>query len=293
MEQLDRHAFDAVIDQSPLKSLATALRDRLFTIHRLVRNERNQEVFRSDVTARKLFVIAEGAYRLVLKDGTVKAMQTGELFGEIGALTNSGRMGSVAAGPDGGALVTFSRDALMEHHLIADPEQPDLTTVLFAHVSTYLRASHDNSTEALIKAGEGPRLEFKEGTQNPKVLPALASFLNTEGGTLLIGVNDQGEVIGIPEYSNTTADLYDQDLQNLLRAKFGAEALPSIRFCHTAIDGKGVYRIDCQRAPRPVFLKNGKQGEQLIIRAGATTQQLGMRDALHYIAKYFPNELPR
>ena len=48
---------------------------------------------------------------------------------------------------------------------------------------------------ALIQEGESETLEFKE-QWNEHGLEALASFVNTKGGTLLIGVKDNGTVIG-------------------------------------------------------------------------------------------------
>jgi ATP-dependent DNA helicase RecG len=52
----------------------------------------------------------------------------------------------------------------------------------------------DNLT-ALIRHGEGENVEFKE-QWNDHGLEALASFVNTKGGSLLIGVRDNGTVIG-------------------------------------------------------------------------------------------------
>jgi ATP-dependent DNA helicase RecG len=48
---------------------------------------------------------------------------------------------------------------------------------------------------ALIQQGESENLEFKE-QWNDHSLEALASFVNTHGGTLLVGVKDNGTVIG-------------------------------------------------------------------------------------------------
>jgi ATP-dependent DNA helicase RecG len=48
---------------------------------------------------------------------------------------------------------------------------------------------------ALIQEGEGETLEFKE-QWNEQGLQSVASFVNTRGGTLLIGVKDNGTVLG-------------------------------------------------------------------------------------------------
>ena len=53
--------------------------------------------------------------------------------------------------------------------------------------------------KALMKQGEGISLEFKEcrRTLSRDVYETVCSFLNRHGGTLLLGVSDAGEVIGV------------------------------------------------------------------------------------------------
>jgi len=58
--------------------------------------------------------------------------------------------------------------------------------------------------DALRLRGEGPAIEFKShAPDNPgardKVCRTLAAFANGDGGQLLFGVTDDGEVIGVPE----------------------------------------------------------------------------------------------
>lgn len=291
MKQLSRSDFDALLQQSPFAGIPQNERDALYEEHRLLQQNRKQEVFRSDFKARRFFLVASGSYRLVLKNGSTKVLDEGTLFGEVGALTDTQRLGSVAALENNSALAAFSRDALVRRGLLPSPEEPGIAGVLYGQALSYLRDQFDNSTETLLEQGEGMRVEFKESERNEKIAPAIASFLNTGGGTLLIGVNDRSEVIGIEGYSLAKADQFDQDLQNMLRAKLGTSALPYIHFCHNSFEGKGIYRIDCEPAEQPVLLNNGtKKGEQFMIRSGATMQQLGFRDALRYIARRFPDE---
>ena len=49
----------------------------------------------------------------------------------------------------------------------------------------------------LIKEGESGQLEFKEVVRKEDIAKALCAFLNAEGGTVLIGVQDDGKVIGV------------------------------------------------------------------------------------------------
>jgi predicted HTH transcriptional regulator len=51
---------------------------------------------------------------------------------------------------------------------------------------------------ALIKQGEGERLEFKKKTTHPtRIARTLASLANTHGGQVLVGVDDDGRVVGV------------------------------------------------------------------------------------------------
>ncbi|MGI4832497.1 MAG: AlbA family DNA-binding domain-containing protein [Janthinobacterium lividum] len=51
---------------------------------------------------------------------------------------------------------------------------------------------------ALIGQGEGERLEFKQKTTHPtRMARTLASLANTRGGQVLVGVDDDGRVVGV------------------------------------------------------------------------------------------------
>ena len=52
--------------------------------------------------------------------------------------------------------------------------------------------------QELIKHGEGERLEFKKKTTHPtRISRTLASLANTHGGRVLVGVDDDGRIVGV------------------------------------------------------------------------------------------------
>jgi ATP-dependent DNA helicase RecG len=54
------------------------------------------------------------------------------------------------------------------------------------------------SLQKLIKDGEGKTIEFKAELPNSNTLAkTIIAFSNTGGGKLIVGVNDQGEIIGL------------------------------------------------------------------------------------------------
>ncbi|QJW89410.1 ATP-binding protein [Spirosoma taeanense] len=56
-----------------------------------------------------------------------------------------------------------------------------------------------NQLDDLIAQGESNRLEFKRSISSAhRIARTLAAFANTSGGTLLIGVADDGRIVGVP-----------------------------------------------------------------------------------------------
>ena len=51
---------------------------------------------------------------------------------------------------------------------------------------------------AWLAAGEGEHTEFKE-KYSSRVIESLVAFANTAGGRVLIGVNDRGRIVGLPD----------------------------------------------------------------------------------------------
>jgi len=60
----------------------------------------------------------------------------------------------------------------------------------------------------LLKEGEGERIEFKAGVSS--IAHDICAFLNTEGGYILIGINDQGEIIGTSTKVNSSSERESQ-----------------------------------------------------------------------------------
>ena len=155
----------------------------------------------------------------------------------------------------------------------------------------YVRG-HRNAEE-LLKQGESKTLEFKstlrwnlkEDRKDDRrvthaALKTVAAFLNTEGGDLLLGVADDGSVIGIERDGLENDDKFMRHLAQVVRNGLGDRAGKCIDPKMQIVDGKGVCVVSCQRSPEPVFLKwkggrNGGGGGFLRaprrIRAGFTS----------------------
>jgi len=149
----------------------------------------------------------------------------------------------------------------------------------------------------LIRYGEGPSLEFKSTLQwdvvrnqankalRHSVLKTLVAFLNTEGGTLLIGVEDNGDILGLDRDLNLVGgsiDKFQQLLASLIMEYIGAAASPLVKVRFEDVEDKRICVIDVDKAPEPVFLK-GERGKEFYIRVGTTTRILDPEQTMAYI----------
>lgn len=68
-----------------------------------------------------------------------------------------------------------------------------------------------NDIKKLIQQGESETLEFKKSTQQLKpAMETLCAFLNNRGGTVLIGVNNNGDIIGQEVTDNTRQEIANE-----------------------------------------------------------------------------------
>ncbi len=151
-----------------------------------------------------------------------------------------------------------------------------------------------------IDQGEGPRLEFKStllwnvraGKKDPKmayaVLKTIAAFLNTEGGVLLIGVEDDGTLQGMEDdlrLFGGSRDRFEQHLDNLIAGHLGPEHAPRIRRRFGEVEGKAVYVVEVERATEPVYLR--WQEEEFYIRMQTSTRSLSRRETVAYTRSHW------
>jgi len=152
----------------------------------------------------------------------------------------------------------------------------------------------ENNLRAIISRGEGHELEFKSTlrmnlkTQKPGKeielawLKAVDAFINTDGGTLLIGVNDNGNIFGIEADEFENEDKFLLHFNNLFNQHIGLELTKFIRFELRNIENKKVLIVECEPSPEPVFLKTGKQ-EDFYIRVGPSSRKLSTSQTLEYL----------
>ena len=118
----------------------------------------------------------------------------------------------------------------------------------------------------------------------------VAAFLNTEGGDLLIGVADDGGIVGIEKDRLENDDKFLRHLAQVVRNGLGDRAATCIDPKTQIIDGRTVCIVSCQRSPEPVFLKwkglAAADGD-FFVRSGPGTVKLPPDSARDYIRTRF------
>lgn len=111
--------------------------------------------------------------------------------------------------------------------------------------------------------------------------------MNSKGGTLLIGINDSKEIIGIEKDNFLNSDKLSLHVTNLLKTRLGKNCLLLIKPKFIDVDGKTVLKIECKKSDKPVFLKSQDNEEEFYIRAGPSSTQIKGSELLEYIEKNF------
>jgi hypothetical protein len=161
-----------------------------------------------------------------------------------------------------------------------------------------LRMELNKDISAIIRQGEGPLLEFKstfrwdmeQSRTNRQlegaVLKSLAGFLNSRhGGTLLIGVADDGRIIGLENDLQTlrkqNQDGFEQAIMTAIAANLGADLCSHVSILFHVLENKAICRLIVLPSARPVFINQGNS-PKLYVRTGGATRDLNVQEALEF-----------
>ena len=159
------------------------------------------------------------------------------------------------------------------------------------------------SLQQLLKAGESQTLEFKstarynqKARQSDKamehvIVKTVAGFLNSDGGTLLIGVDDQGTVLGLePDFSSMTkarrnTDSYELWLRQRLDTDLSISTAKVVEIAFEETLTGTVCVVSVSSSGKPVFARaqdGGTPASDFWVRVGNATKQLYGNDQYEY-----------
>lgn len=154
----------------------------------------------------------------------------------------------------------------------------------------------------LVVMGESATLEYKASMrwdyreQKPNkelqrvIAKTAAGFMNSEGGTLLIGVTDDGVVVGIQPDLDTlkdpTLDGFERALRQTIADGVGAEFDHLVKSAYEPVNGAKVAVVTVEPSPKPVYVSGGTAPE-FYIRAGNSTKPLDVQASHDYIKMHW------
>lgn len=87
-----------------------------------------------------------------------------------------------------------------------------------------------------IRAGEDERTEFKRSADSKLLGPAISAFANSDGGVLILGVEDDGRITGVREpaekVSERLTDFLQSGLSSPVNARLGRHEDSATRWVH-------------------------------------------------------------
>ena len=156
----------------------------------------------------------------------------------------------------------------------------------------------------IIEEGESDRVEFKSSLRwdykenrgnkglEYVIVKSISGFMNAEGGILLIGVSNLGEILGIEkDYSTLGKGKKDKDgfelqLTDVINNYIGREYRRFIKVVFEELYHEEICYIEIGKSLKPAYIK--KDGKiDFVIRAGNRTQTLDVQEATEYIKMHW------
>ena len=155
----------------------------------------------------------------------------------------------------------------------------------------------------LIAGGENQNLEFKSTMRwdlneekvnkvlEDVVVKTLSGFLNAEGGTLLIGVDDTGGVIGlVGDYGSLKGndrDAFERHLHQIVSRDLGEAVSASyLTVNFHDLEGKDICQVAVDPSNEPVYVENSNQAV-FYLRSGNLTRSLPVDETVKYVQQHW------
>jgi hypothetical protein len=201
---------------------------------------------------------------------------------------------------------------LKEYEQLLDAGTVEEETVSHLNETNPLRRSGGGGNlEAMIAGGESSHVEFKpaiwynhsraineqnytpskDKSVSDNIVRTVAGFLNSEGGTLFIGVSDDGEAYGLePDIALTAREDLDgmeNELTQLLSTAISNEVVATkVKVSLPTFQGKVIGRVEVKPASAPVFMRTSRHQNKFYVRIGNATNTMSVESAFNYISQH-------
>ena len=259
--------------------------------------KKDEIVFSESQSAASIYILEKGNVTLTIPGSYTIFVGRGDVFGEIAVINDTARLGTALARTTSSVL-ELNTEALYDDEIIPSKIALKITKVIAKkHSSLKLRRA-DFSTMEIIQQGESDFVEFKStlrfNLKSQKIdqnielssIKTVAAFLNTLGGTLLVGVTDDGSINGLSLDNFANDDKVLLHFTNLLRDKIGEKTLGFVHFDIVKIENEKILRVEVSKSNTPVFV-TFQNKEFFYVRSGPSTLSLKFSEFYNYNIKHF------
>lgn len=244
-----------------------------------------------------LYIVRYGTLKLEMAGLDDRWFNKGDVFGEVAFINNTLRTGTVKA-TEPSLLFCLNADDLEGDKQIPSDAALKIVIELAKKITGYLISTLNTSTQQLIETGENEIVEFKSSLRynlhtkkygkeiEHAVLKTLAAFLNSGGGTLIIGVDDKGNILGLGKDGFQDNDHMLLHLTQMIKDRIGTEHTQFIKGVVEESNGNKVLRIDVKRATIPAYVTYNNE-EYFYVRTGPATTELSVSKIYGYVKERF------
>lgn len=279
------------LDDTQLKQVASCLYPKEVAESELVFSRLEKE--------QVLFIVRYGKLKLELVGNEDIFIEKGEVFGEVAVINNNYRTGTIKA-VEPTMLFALSGLDLFNNDKIDPKSSLAIVKVMAKMISSYLTSEQNTSSASLIENGESEFVEFKSTLRynlftkkfdkeiEHAVLKTIAGFLNTNGGTLIIGVDDKKEILGLKNDNFKDDDHMLLHLTQIIQEKINTEHSRFIKGTIEHSNGLRILRVDVKPASTPAYVAHNNE-EFLYVRTGPSTSPLKASEIFNFIQTRFYN----
>lgn len=155
-----------------------------------------------------------------------------------------------------------------------------------------------NNIKELLTQGESATVEFKSTIRwdrklnkvnkllEKSILKTIVGFMNAKGGVLIVGVDDNGEVLGLADDYNSlpkgNIDGLENHLTQIFNKNIGIEHRHLVKISTIDVDSNEVLIIRVLASKVPIYLGDN-ESEEFYLRTGNTTSLLNGRKIFNYL----------
>ncbi|HEY4484127.1 MAG TPA: RNA-binding domain-containing protein [Candidatus Paceibacterota bacterium] len=186
------------------------------------------------------------------------------------------------------------------------PEPQNIIELImqFKQASEFTAGRHNPNPDLdqLIKDGERENLELKSTFRwdlraqkvnrqlEKSVMRTVAAFLNTQGGQIVLGIDDNKKPLGLEaDYATLgkpNPDGFENHFSHVFHNMIGSEFRSLVKLSWLKLDNKDCCVINVSPSLKPAILRTD-DNEEFCIRTGNSTTSLKFSEASNYISSRF------